>query len=196
LYTTANLSLPSNSIEECQRDQNGVLWAGSTTAGVFSFDGSSWTNFSTNNSTLPDNYVESVALSPFGNIWVGTLAGGVAGIQEDSLKSVAVEGPINSDLLAYPTISSGTFSVSLPMGHTLPAFYQAFNQEGRAVAGGALSDLNSRIDLGFHAIRHLPPPSAFQRCRMEATNRHSVEGALQLLIGLELGCRWGRWMTA
>ncbi len=56
------------------QDKAGNLWFGTTEAGVFRYDGKSFTNYTKNNG-LNSNCVYSILEDKTGNIWVGTNAG-------------------------------------------------------------------------------------------------------------------------
>ena len=47
-------------------------------SGLFSFDGSTWTTYTTTNSGLPEKYVKKMSLDTLGNIWLLTQSMGAA----------------------------------------------------------------------------------------------------------------------
>ena len=48
--------------------------------GVASFDGATWSTYTTANSPLPHNQISSLAADASGNVWVGTASMGLAEI--------------------------------------------------------------------------------------------------------------------
>jgi hypothetical protein len=58
-------------------DEHSIMWIG-TNSGLASFDGGTWTIYSTSNSDLPNNTVNTVAIDGAGIKWIGTNGGGLA----------------------------------------------------------------------------------------------------------------------
>lgn len=69
--STSNPKLPSNDVNSLAVDGSGNIWVG-TDAGLFKFDGTSFTSYNTSNSELPDNEVGFLAADGNGNIWMTT----------------------------------------------------------------------------------------------------------------------------
>lgn len=66
--------IPSKGLFCGYLDSDGTLWFGSTTEGVFSFDGSSFTNYTVNQG-LCDNKVSCITEDNQSNLWFGTAQG-------------------------------------------------------------------------------------------------------------------------
>lgn len=67
---------PANSIQCMVVDTKDNIWVG-TYNGVYMFDGTKWTNYSTKDG-LADNNINSIAIDSKGNKWFGTRANGVS----------------------------------------------------------------------------------------------------------------------
>jgi ligand-binding sensor domain-containing protein len=68
-------------------DPDGVIWAGSgdfTGYGLYRFDGSTWTNFTTANSALPANEVYRMSIGCDGAVWASTYGRGIVEIPRGS----------------------------------------------------------------------------------------------------------------
>jgi hypothetical protein len=59
------------------QDGNGIKWI-ATYEGLYRFDGTDWTHYTSDNSQLPDNYILDIALDNSGALWIGTLEAGIA----------------------------------------------------------------------------------------------------------------------
>ncbi|MGQ9567647.1 MAG: two-component regulator propeller domain-containing protein [Anaerolineae bacterium] len=57
---------------------SGALWVGSGYQGVWKFDGTAWTQYSTSNSGLGGNSISSLVVTPGGQLWAGTTDAGVS----------------------------------------------------------------------------------------------------------------------
>jgi len=78
-------------------DDNGVLWCGSgdvSGSGLFRYDGTTWTNFTTSNSKLPSNDVYRMSTGCDGTVWASTYGRGVVAIPRGSttIESASVYG--------------------------------------------------------------------------------------------------------
>ena len=69
--------LVCNYISELSFDKNGVLWIG-TLHGISSFDGKSWTTYTTENSGLANNNIISITIDKDNVKWFGTINSGVS----------------------------------------------------------------------------------------------------------------------
>ncbi|NOZ60525.1 MAG: hypothetical protein GXO74_02480 [Calditrichaeota bacterium] len=85
---------PGNDISCLKIDQNGILWCGSLTDGVFKYDDKNsnvrqrWQQFTTNDG-LAKNVIEAIAVDYLNRKWVATRGGGVSIIDDkDSLTSI------------------------------------------------------------------------------------------------------------
>ncbi|MEM7030837.1 MAG: two-component regulator propeller domain-containing protein [Chloroflexota bacterium] len=76
-YTANDNPYLSNGIADIAVDNQGNIWAGTSSSGVLKFDGSSWITY-TENDGLARNYVTSIAAHKDGSIWVGTEWSGVS----------------------------------------------------------------------------------------------------------------------
>ncbi|PWK23350.1 putative secreted protein (Por secretion system target) [Arcicella aurantiaca] len=70
---------PASTFKGLIQDQSGNIWVGTSSLGVFKFDGKTWTNFAYNSSTgkgeLTSNEVTSIFQDKSQNIWVATYNG-------------------------------------------------------------------------------------------------------------------------
>jgi len=57
---------------------SGALWVGSDYQGVWRFNGTAWTQYSTSNSGLGSNNISALAVTPDEKIWAGTTDAGVS----------------------------------------------------------------------------------------------------------------------
>ena len=55
-------------------DNNGIIWCGTWGGGLSSFDGKTWTTYSTKEG-LPGNHVFMLKMAKDGNLWIGTNKG-------------------------------------------------------------------------------------------------------------------------
>lgn len=59
-----------------EQDSFGIMWFGTIDAGVWSYDGTSMTNYTVEDG-LPDNSIEAIYKDRSGRLWVGTANGGL-----------------------------------------------------------------------------------------------------------------------
>ncbi len=76
--------VPGQSVNDIEIDNTGTVWIGSG-CGLTSFDGKTWTPFTTNDG-LADNNVRDIDIAADGSIWVGTRRG-VSHFQNGSFRS-------------------------------------------------------------------------------------------------------------
>lgn len=75
IFTTGNSDLPENSLLSVLVEDNGVVWVGTQSRGLVSYDGSLWTEYHSGNSLLPNDTVRALAQDRNGDIWIGTVNG-------------------------------------------------------------------------------------------------------------------------
>ncbi|MFZ5516549.1 MAG: hypothetical protein ACOY90_07905 [Candidatus Zhuqueibacterota bacterium] len=78
---------PGNEFNCLAVDQEGILWCGSNSDGIFSFDGQTWRQFDTKAGLL-SNRIKSVSIDSHNRKWFGTVGGGLALIDENDSLSV------------------------------------------------------------------------------------------------------------
>jgi ligand-binding sensor domain-containing protein len=71
LYKTSNSILQSDFISCIGVDSSNKKWIG-TSAGLFTYDGTTWQDFSSN---LPDPHVTAILFDKAGSVWIGTYGG-------------------------------------------------------------------------------------------------------------------------
>lgn len=71
IYNMSDDGLPSDDVIAITGDQQGIIWIGTEDAGVASFDGSTWTNYSIHDG-LASNKVYCIAIDTDGSVWFGT----------------------------------------------------------------------------------------------------------------------------
>src|SRR6185369_16433313 len=76
--------------------------------GVASFDGATWSTYTTANSPLPHNQISSLAADASGNVWVGTASMGLAEI----LAGVNPLPPNPPTALAATSVNSSTINIT------------------------------------------------------------------------------------
>ncbi len=59
-------------ISDIEFDQSNGLWFGTINSGIYHYDGTNFTNYTTSNSDLPDNNATNVIIDDNGNLWIGT----------------------------------------------------------------------------------------------------------------------------
>ncbi len=74
VYTMDSYGIPSDDVMCVTGDQQGIIWIGTLDAGVASFDGSTWTNYSIQDGLI-SNQVNAIAVDIDGSVWFGTDAG-------------------------------------------------------------------------------------------------------------------------
>lgn len=77
ILTKENSGLPENTLLAVMIDGSGVVWVGTKSSGLVSYDGSVWAQYNSGNSSLPNDTVQALAQGSDGSIWIGT-AGGLA----------------------------------------------------------------------------------------------------------------------
>ncbi len=60
----------SEVVQSMAFDSNNRLWCGTNGGGLFCFDGTKWTNYTTSNSSLPSNYVGAIAVDNNNVVWL------------------------------------------------------------------------------------------------------------------------------
>jgi len=70
-------SITDNDIRSLDIDQNGVVWIGSINKAVFTYDGTTWTQYNSANSYVYDNYILSISTDALNNKWIGSRSGGL-----------------------------------------------------------------------------------------------------------------------
>ena len=68
-YNKSNSGL-SEVVQSMAFDSNNRLWCGTNGGGLFCFDGTKWTNYTTSNSSLPSNYVGAIAVDNNNVVWL------------------------------------------------------------------------------------------------------------------------------
>ena len=63
---------------EALASTSGLLWVGSSTQGVWKYNGTTWTQYTTSNSGLGGNNISALAVVPENRIWAGTANNGVS----------------------------------------------------------------------------------------------------------------------
>ncbi len=79
-------------------DEAGVKWIGTYDAGLFLYDGATWTNLNTTNSGLSDDFVTSIELDAAGAAWIGAWGDGVDRFDGATWTNY---DPSNSRLVSY-----------------------------------------------------------------------------------------------
>ena len=74
-YTSANSSLPANTVNAIATDFDGNPWFGTPANGAAYRVGSKWTLYNAANSSLPSNAVNAIASDMDGSTWFGTTDG-------------------------------------------------------------------------------------------------------------------------
>ncbi|MFQ6059463.1 MAG: hypothetical protein ACE5MB_11365, partial [Anaerolineae bacterium] len=70
-------------IQSITVDHRGLVWAGTSQAGLRVFDGSEWITYDTTNSGLASDLIQVIAVDPTnGDVWIGTAGGGVSRFHE------------------------------------------------------------------------------------------------------------------
>ena len=69
VYNKGN-SILSETVQSMDFDSNNRLWCGTFGAGLFCFDGTRWSNYTTSNSSLPSNYVGTVTVDNNNVLWL------------------------------------------------------------------------------------------------------------------------------
>ena len=69
VYNKSN-SILSKSVQSMAFDSSNRLWCGTFGAGLFSFDGNKWSNYTTSNSSLPSDYVGAIAIDNNNVLWL------------------------------------------------------------------------------------------------------------------------------
>jgi sugar lactone lactonase YvrE len=70
-------------------DLDGVIWAGSADqngSGMYRYDGTGWTNYTTTNSALPSNEVYRMSVACDGTVWASTYGRGIVEIPRGSTR--------------------------------------------------------------------------------------------------------------
>lgn len=65
-----NNSILSKSVQSMAFDSSNRLWCGTSGGGLFCFDGTQWSNYSTSNSSLPSDYVGLVTIDNNNVLWL------------------------------------------------------------------------------------------------------------------------------
>jgi ligand-binding sensor domain-containing protein len=69
VYNKSN-SILSKSIQSMAFDSSNRLWCGTFGGGLFCFDGTQWSNYTTSNSSLPSDYVGTVTVDNNDVLWL------------------------------------------------------------------------------------------------------------------------------
>ena len=69
------IPVPSNYLTSIEIDNNGVMWIGSSDAGLIRFYNGTWINYTRENSPLPGNMINDLVIDRFGNVWIATNSG-------------------------------------------------------------------------------------------------------------------------
>jgi hypothetical protein len=72
-YNTLNSSIPSNYIYALTCDGENNIWGGTSKAGFFKYNGTSWIVWDTTNSTLPTNRIKSIVCDINNKIWLSCM---------------------------------------------------------------------------------------------------------------------------
>lgn len=112
-YDMSNSGLPSNNLTCCAVDGRGVLWIGTASNGLVSFDGTNWKTYTPSNSNLPSSTITSLAVPNYDmypylgqTIYIGTgnglaiYSGGAitqykkenSPLPDNRVKSVSIDG--------------------------------------------------------------------------------------------------------
>ena len=83
IYNTSNSDLVSNNVTAIEVDSDGTVWAGFSSAGLFSslntyimsLEGSSWSAFGTSSLSLSFNGVTDIQSDHNGDLWISTDGG-------------------------------------------------------------------------------------------------------------------------
>lgn len=76
IYNNANTSiLTSGFYGAIAIDQSGNIWSGGSYTGLYKFDGTTWTKFSTTNSTLLNNSIADIVVDNSNRIWAANYKG-------------------------------------------------------------------------------------------------------------------------
>jgi ligand-binding sensor domain-containing protein len=65
-----NNSILSKSVQSMAFDSSNRLWCGTSGGGLFCFDGTQWSNYTTSNSSLPSDYVGLVTIDNNNVLWL------------------------------------------------------------------------------------------------------------------------------
>ncbi|PZO27909.1 MAG: hypothetical protein DCF13_10355 [Flavobacteriaceae bacterium] len=77
VYDTSNSAIGTNYIGDIKTDANGLLWL-STTNGVVTFNGTTFTKYNTSNSGIPSNIILETEIDGQGRKWMATQNNGIA----------------------------------------------------------------------------------------------------------------------
>lgn len=75
-FNTSNSGLGYDWVNDIAVSEDGVIWYG-TEFGLFSWDGSTWTNYPSGAFGPPDEVIRSLHFDAEGNLWIGTFMGGL-----------------------------------------------------------------------------------------------------------------------
>jgi len=99
-----------NYIVSLEIDQEGIVWVGTWGAGLASFDGETFKNYTVKDG-LPANHIFMLHLDQHGKLWIGT-SGGLATFKEDGFDVMTVDdGLFNNTIFSMATHDDGTLWV-------------------------------------------------------------------------------------
>jgi len=75
IYTSTNSILGSDNYRCIEIDQGGNVWVGSAYSGLYKYNGSTWTKFSTSNSTILNNDIYDLLVDNTNKVWAGSYKG-------------------------------------------------------------------------------------------------------------------------
>ena len=75
VYTSLNSPLFNDDIRSIKSDGDSLIWIGTVSGGLFSFNGTQWNNFNVSNSGLLDNLIRDINIDQNDNIWLATTEG-------------------------------------------------------------------------------------------------------------------------
>ena len=101
VYRTSD-GLPSDRLRSVAFDRDGLLWIGSTGAGLVSFDGKRFTSFDLTTG-FPHVAVRSVLADPAGGVWAATAGGGLAHVHQGKITKYTTADGLPTDQLTFLT---------------------------------------------------------------------------------------------
>ncbi len=138
VYDTSNSDLPLYpGIMEVEIDPAGQIWMGSLT-GLYKFDGTNWTHYSTANSNLQDDNVTAIAIDPGrAGVWAGTYCGAAFMVDSSIISGVGdLPAGINLALSAFPNPSLDAMTVSFTLATPDIVSWELLDVTGKMVQRG------------------------------------------------------------
>ena len=151
-------------------DARGNVWLGGNGTGASSFDGKSWTAFTTSNSNIGTEDIWTGMADRSGNVWFGTAGQGLVEFVPDAPASVSQISSRIPEPACYPNPASASVTLRYSLAGQSSVTITVFDALGRVVACPVVVEMESAGEHEASFATNSLPPGIYS-CRLTAGGR-------------------------